>query len=282
MSTSTQLFSTTGFASTNPQAQMYLNAFKGYLFMCGYQLNNKLYRISLDNPSSPPTILFTSSDTMDGLGNDGTYLYICNQTSGGIKRYDVNGIQDTSWTVNSNLGWGLTIYKNYIFTSNFSGGTISRISIANKTFINNFVTGLTRPGGIHILNDIMYVCRVDSNNLGEIYKIPINFSANPPTAGAVTTFKSGLNVPFDILSYNNTLYVSFQSDKQIIQYDLSGTALRTISSGTTSYCCGLTIATINRNIYLFNANLNIYRYLLDTPPPFFSGQITCSNIKYFH
>ena len=114
----------------------------------------------------------------------------------------------------------------------------------------------------------MYVAGCGGNN-GNVYKISVNFSNNPPTAGSTSIIVSSGSLPnwypYDIVSYNNTLLVSMENNNTIVNYDLSGNTIQTLTNPTTAnQCCGLTIASIKNTTYLFSIDSNIYSYYLST------------------
>jgi hypothetical protein len=245
--------------------QSYLHNFNGYLFFT--DISNKTFnRIHVSNPTSVD-ILFTSTDTMDDIADDGTYLYICNQTSGGISRYDISGNKDNSWTTTfTGKGWGLIIYQNYIYVSDKLNGTIAQISISSpNTYNTNWITGLTAPNGICIVGNYMYICSTTVPSY--VYKTQINFSNNPPISVSTSIFLTITNNKYawDIVSYNNTLFISNGNDNTIDNYDLNSNKLQTLTSPTTSTnSTGISIVATNSNISLFNINNSIYSYLLYT------------------
>jgi hypothetical protein len=287
--------------------QCHLDKFQNYLFITNSN-TGKFYRTSVTNPSSSLVNLFTAGDAssgfpsgvpLNGIANDGTYLYMCSSSGGGIKRYDINGNRDNSWSSNfSGAAWGLIYYQNYLYASHFSNGDIAQISTINPTdFRTNWISlgggGSSNPQGMCIVGNNMYVA--GCTGAGAVYKIPINFSNNPPLAGTKTDLSISISLsgkyPWGIVSYNNKLFISLQNAHDILYCDLNGTEIQTLDIPTSvgNFCTGLIVININNGFfdnkyYLYNIDTNIYRYLIDNIilTPSFSGQITCSNIKYFH
>ena len=90
-----------------------------------------------------------------------------------------------------------------------------------------------------------------------------------PTSSYVRKFTVP-SLPWGIVPYKNTLFISFQNSNQILNYDLSGNLIKTlINPSSYGQCCGLSINTNNSYAYLFNVDNNVYQYQIDIFPPCF-------------
>ena len=149
-------------------------------------ISNKIYRISLSNPT---LYLFSSNTQLQGpnglwIDSINNYIYVVNTNSGTISQLDL-----TTGTP-SNLPWisGLNFpkkiigYNNYLYVSNSNNvgpnisrnNTISRISLTTKT-IETFIDSsyLSNPSYLAIYQDYLYVCNDNSRN-GENTILSIN------------------------------------------------------------------------------------------------------------
>jgi hypothetical protein len=249
----------------------------GYLFaVSSFPGNNTLYKINLQNPSSYTTYLNGSNLGYSQFTNDGTYLYFTNyqySMGGGAVRYNINGVLDNTWSSStSSVGLsgttGICIDGNYIYVTYNSLTYVTQIDISNGSIVTSIWATLpSRASDMLVLNGYMYI-NCDTN--GSICKIKMNYTTNPPTADTIVN--NFINIASSLTSYLNTLFLNIGGNN-IGQYN--ATTGNQISTITGAYqgnrADALAVANINGRNYLFNANVNIYQYLLDLQPCFKEG-----------
>jgi hypothetical protein len=279
-----------------------LHIFGGYMYLTKSNGNNQgLYRNTFPTPTTWTKTI--SGEGLCGMDNDGTYLYLTSTVgttiSGGFVRTANGTSLDNTWYVNnSNTYYQLIIKDGYIYTNKYNSGVVSRITISDLTFVNDWadikpVLGNScRAYGITAVGNNFYV---NTNTPSAIVKIPI-LPTTPPTSGTITILDTSANDPYfsniDNVSscltnyFNQSLIMGFLSisggyTNIIRQYDLAGNLLPPIISVIPVTKTFHAICMNEIFLYAFNSEEgNVYQYQLGSVS--LAGSFTMNGFRYIH
>jgi 6-phosphogluconolactonase (cycloisomerase 2 family) len=162
-----------------------------------------------------------------GLAVHGNDLYVANQGNGGtIGHFILNGptvpeagSNPTFITkVGKPTGLALSVNGDTLYVSDFKGGTVTAYSLSGPTPVAKFSIPLTRPAGLTVQNQTLYVASAGSvPGLGTVgtYYAKTGVAMN-------ASFVSKLNGPTGVAVQGSTLYVATQ-DGVVNSYDINGT-----------------------------------------------------------
>jgi len=142
------------------------------------------------NIANPTTLLFDNTD-----------VYIA-QVNGLITRRDASDLISNQTTIASGLITPVSLVRNgdFLYFSEFQGGRIGRINLANGNTVETVISGLNFPEQIALIDDQLYIA---ISGAGTVARININ-DTNPQ----LETIATGFNTPAGLVAEDNALFVT--------------------------------------------------------------------------
>lgn len=172
------------------------------------------------SPSAPtlqatPSLVttWTPANPIGGIAISGTSLYVADRQNNLIKKYDLSGNPDGSWT-SPTFTTGLALAVNSAGTTIYAGSDTSNGITAFNALATPVATwsngDTTRSLAVDSSGNVYATCY----SLGTVHKYD--------SAGvSLTSWASGTH-PYGIAVHGSTVYVGDQNDQKVRTYDLSG------------------------------------------------------------